>query len=120
MREKRNFSKEFKRKVVEEWVAGEIRPAQLSRKYEISPGLLYHWKRQYSRGKYDNEPATEALMAERIKELERMVGRLTMENDLLKKAMQLRLKNTDAYPVGRNGNSSARGKRGTSGNGARS
>jgi transposase len=59
---KRSFSKEFKRKVVEEWVAGQIGPAQLYRKYEISPGLLYNWKRQYGRGKYDNEPTSEVII----------------------------------------------------------
>ena len=85
------------RSFVEEWAAGQIGPAQLCRKYEISPGLLYHWKRQYSRGKYDNEPTGEALMEERIKELERMVGRLTMENDLLKKAIRLSMQKAQNY-----------------------
>lgn len=86
---RRGFTREFKRQVVEEWLSGAGGPAQLSRKYAISPGLLYHWKRQYSRGWYGNEPTTEGAMADRIKELERLVGRLTFENELLKKAVQV-------------------------------
>ena len=105
MKGKRSFSKEFKRRVVEEWAAGQIGPAQLCRKYEISPGLLYHWKRQYSRGKYDNEPTSEGIMMDRIKELERMVGRLTMENDLLKKAIQLSMRKAQNSQSRRNGSS---------------
>ena len=27
----------------------------------ISPSLLYHWKKQYSRGKLDSEPIEEAV-----------------------------------------------------------
>lgn len=39
---------------------GESRPAQLCRRYDITSSLLYHWKRQYSRGKFNNEPNEEA------------------------------------------------------------
>ena len=62
--------------------------AQLSRKYNISGGLVYHWKKLYERGKLDNEPTHDEALKERVKELECMVGRLTMDNDLLKKALQ--------------------------------
>ena len=99
---RRGFSREFKRQVVEEWLGGSAGPAQLSRKHAISPGLLYHWKRQYSRGRYENEPTTEGAMADRIKELERLVGRLTFENELLKKAVRVsssrRQRNGNVYP----------------------
>lgn len=88
MRKQRRFSVEFKRQVVEELLSGTLRPAQLCRRYDISSGLLYHWKRQYSRGRLDNEPTTEAAMAERIRSREQMVGRLTMENEFLKKALR--------------------------------
>jgi transposase len=88
MRDKRNFSPEFKRRVVEELLSGISTPAQITRKYNISGGLLYHWKKQYALGKFENEPRQDLVLKERIKELERMVGRLTMDNDLLKKALQ--------------------------------
>ena len=58
---------------------GISRPAQICRRYNISSSLLYHWKRQYSRGRFNNEPTEEAALKDRIEKLERLVGRLTLE-----------------------------------------
>ncbi|MCX6827671.1 MAG: transposase, partial [candidate division Zixibacteria bacterium] len=55
MNPKRKFSVELKQQVVEQLLSGTSSPAQLCRQYEISSSLLYHWKRQYSRGRYGNE-----------------------------------------------------------------
>ena len=88
MRNQRSFSLEFKRGVVEELLSGESRPAQLCRRYNISSSLLYHWKRQYSRGRFDNEPTEEAALKDRIEKLERLVGRLTLENEFLKRGLK--------------------------------
>lgn len=74
--------------MVEELLSGESRPAQLCRRHNISSSLLYHWKRQYSRGKFDNEPTDEAALKDRIEKLERLVGKLTLENELLKRGLQ--------------------------------
>jgi len=102
MRNQRSFSVEFKRQVVEELLSGESRPAQLCRRYNISPSLLYHWKRQYSRGKFSNEPTEEGALRDRIEKLERLVGKLTLENEFLKKGLQHSLNQSQ-----RNGKSSA-------------
>lgn len=88
MRNQRTFSLEFKRQIVEELVSGESRAAQLCRRHNISTGLLYHWKKQYVRGKFNNEPTEEAALKDRIEKLERLVGRLTLENEFLKKGLQ--------------------------------
>jgi transposase len=88
MRNQRSFSLEFKRQLVEEFLSGESRPAQLCRRYNISSSLLYHWKKQYSRGKFNNEPTEEGALRDRIEKLERLVGRLTLENEFLKKGLQ--------------------------------
>jgi transposase-like protein len=104
MRNQRTFSQEFKRQVVEELLTGESRPAQLCRRHNISPSLLYHWKKQYSRGKFNNEPTSEAALKDRIEKLERLVGRLTLENEFLKKGLQSSLSQHQ-----RNGKSSANG-----------
>ena len=101
---RRGFSLEFKRQVVEELLSGESRPAQLCRRHNISPSLLYHWKRQYSRGKFNNEPTEEAALKDRIEKLERLVGRLTLENEFLKKGLQNSLSQSS-----RNGKSSRGG-----------
>lgn len=88
MRQPRRFSPQFKRQVVEELLSGVSTPAQLSRRYEIATGLLYHWKRQYARGLFENAPNREALLEERVRQLEQLVGQLTLENQFLKKAVQ--------------------------------
>jgi len=108
MRNQRSFSLEFKRGVVEELLSGESRPAQLCRRYNISSSLLYHWKRQYSRGRFDNEPTEEAALKDRIEKLERLVGRLTLENEFLKRGLKNSLSqfNTNVKSL-RGGNNSS-------------
>lgn len=88
MRIQRRFSPEFKRQVIEELLSGVSTPAQLARRYEISSGLLYHWKERYALGGFDNVPSKEAALEERIRHLEQLVGKLTLENEFLKKAVQ--------------------------------
>jgi transposase len=88
MKKQRTFTAEFKRQVVEELVSGVSRPAQICRRHNISSSLLYRWKRQYGQGKFGNEPTEIAAMQDRIEQLERLVGKLTLENEFLKKALQ--------------------------------
>jgi len=104
MRNQRTFSQEFKCQVAEELLAGESRPAQLCRRHNISSSLLYHWKKQYGRGKFNNELTVETALKDRIEKLERLVGRLTLENKFLKKGLQNSLSQSE-----RNGKSSASG-----------
>ena len=92
---------EFKRQVVEELLSGESRPAQLCGRYNISSSILYHWKKQYCQGKFHNEPTEEATLKDRIEKLERLVGRLTLESEFLKKGLQ-----HSVNRFGRNGKSS--------------
>ena len=101
MRNQRSFSLEFKRRVVEELMSGESRPAQLCRRHNITSSVLYHWKKQYSRGKFNNEPTEEGALQDRIEKLERLVGKLTLENEFLKKGLQYSLSQSQ-----RNGKSS--------------
>ena len=104
MRNQRNFSLEFKRQVVEELMSGQSRPAQLCRRYNITSSVLYHWKDMYSRGRFNNEPTQEGALRDRIDKLERLVGKLTLENEVLKKAFQNSLSRSQ-----RNGKSSGYG-----------
>ena len=88
MKRQRRFPVELKRQVVEELLSGITSPAQLCRRHNISSGLLYYWKKQYSRGKFGNEATQEEALKDRVAKLEQMVGRLTMENEFLKKALE--------------------------------
>ena len=104
MKKQRIFSVEFKRQVVEDFLSGENGAAQLCRKYNICSSLLYHWKDQYSRGRFDNEPTREGAMRDKIEKLERLVGKLTLENEVLKRGLQNSLSQSQ-----RNGKSSSYG-----------
>jgi transposase len=88
VKHRRNFPIDLKRQVVEELLSGISTPAQLIRRYEISSGLLYHWKEQYARGRFNNEPTKEAALEDRVRQLEQLVGKPTLENEFLKKAVQ--------------------------------
>ena len=91
MRNQRTFSPEFKRQVVEELLSGVSTTAQLCRRHSLSSSLLYHWKRQYAKGAYENEPTQEAALEERVRQLEQMLGKVILENEFLKKAVRKRL-----------------------------
>lgn len=86
---RRKFSRDFKLQVVREVEAGKAQ-AQIAREHEISQHLISRWCRQHRRYKeraFSGQGRAHTDEA-RIANLERMVGRLTMENDLLKKVLQ--------------------------------
>jgi transposase len=90
MRERRRFSAAFKQQVIGELLSGVCSLAQLSRRHDVSSGLILYWKKRYEGGGGGVEGSghSEKQYVARIGELERMVGRLTMENELLKKAVE--------------------------------
>ena len=100
MKTQRRFRPEFKRQVIEELLGGVCSPAQLLRRYEISSGLLYHRRKHYAKGAFENPPDQTAALEERVRQLEQLVGKLTLENEFLKKAVQRSL-----APVQKNGSS---------------
>jgi transposase len=89
--QRRIFTGQFKLETVLEYLRGHKPTAQICRERDITENLLYRWKQQfYERAPhlFDQglaQPGRDAAQ-ERIAELERMVGRLTMELDILKKA----------------------------------
>ncbi len=69
--------------------------AELARKYQLSPHLLERWRGEWrAKGEAAFPGLGRRAMREpqddmqRIAELERKVGQMTMENDFLKKALQ--------------------------------
>src|SRR5918998_654400 len=89
--QRRAFNSQFKLETVLECLRGHKSTAQICRERDITENLLYRWKQQfYERAPhlFDQGPAQPSHDAaqDRIAELERMVGRLTMELDILKKA----------------------------------
>ena len=86
---RRAFSRDFKLQVVREVEAGKTQ-AQIAREHRISQTLISRWCRQHRRYKDRAFAGKGHAYTEdaRVAALERMVGKLTMENDLLKKVLQ--------------------------------
>ena len=85
----RKFSNEFKKHLVEQLLSG-VKVSEICRQYDIAKQVLTRWQKKYEQGDLDNAPKNGQLAAEiKIKELESLVGRLTLDNELLKKAVKL-------------------------------
>lgn len=90
---RKRFTREFKLKVVRAYESGTT-VAELTRQFDIHANLVYKWTQEYrnnpigafhgTASETDNVQTAE----QRIAELERIIGRLTVENDFLKKALQ--------------------------------
>jgi putative transposase len=93
-RERRSFDNDFKRQIVESIVSGSATQAELAREHRISPVLINRWKKDYKAGKFfENVSSRDMAKLElRIRELERLVGRLTLENEMLERARDLNTK----------------------------
>jgi transposase len=85
---RRIFTPDFKFQIVLELLTGEKRAAQLCREHQISETSLSRWRQQFlEHGARVFEDGSGApAEQERIAELERMIGRLTMELAAAKKA----------------------------------
>ena len=88
-RKRRNFTPEFKAEVVLEALSGESSQAEVCRRHNLSDEQLSKWKRQLLENAATLfEPADKQsdASAERITQLEQLVGRLTLALDIQKKA----------------------------------
>lgn len=90
MNQRRKFSADFKAQVVLEVLTGVKNPAQVCHEYGIKDSLLSRWKQEFltqAAQVFDRERGHESCKA-RIAELERLVGRLTLQLEIAKKASQ--------------------------------
>lgn len=91
---RRVFTAEFKREQVARIDRGEITAAELARELDVQPGLIRRWKYLIAHGSQlaastngEVVPAAELRAAEqRIRELERALGRKEMELEILRAA----------------------------------
>jgi transposase-like protein len=90
-RTRRDFSAEFKAKVVLEVISGSKSAAEICREYNLKPDLVSHWKNEFlSRAAqvFENGAKVDPQRA-RIEELERLAGKLSLELEIAKKALTL-------------------------------
>ena len=91
MSKHRTFTPEFKAQVVLEELTGVKDKAEICREHRLRPQVLARWKAEF----LERAPEIFATQPsrgdeqERIAELERMVGRLTMELEVAKKASNI-------------------------------
>jgi transposase-like protein len=90
MKERRKFDPEFKVRVVLEMISGQKGLMQASREYGIKDTVLSRWKQEFLEraSQVFEEPKATNHAEERIAELERMVGKLTMQLDVAKKVLR--------------------------------
>ena len=88
MAKHRSYSMEFKRQVAQEYLAGETLHG-LAKRHEVSRNLVRIWVAKYEAGSFDADVvAADIVQAKeaRIAALERLVGKLALENEFLKGA----------------------------------
>jgi transposase-like protein len=83
---RRQYSREQKEEMVQKTLSGKG-ILELGKENNISPGLINRWKRQYLNGELNsitNHQEIKKLQIQ-VAKLEQMIGKLTMENYILKK-----------------------------------
>ena len=91
MVQRRQFSAEFKAQMVLEVVSGAKTAAEICREHRLKPDLFSKWKSQLLRDApkvFQSLEQVDPAQAQ-IADLERMVGRLTLELEVAKKALTL-------------------------------
>src|SRR5919199_1137920 len=91
MNQRRSFTPQFKTRIVLEVLTKLQTMAQVCREYDLKEQVVTRWKAEFLERAptlFAADPQRDADQA-RIAELERLVGRLTMELEIAKKASQL-------------------------------
>jgi transposase len=85
---RRKFSPEQKAQLVIEILTGKRSVAEIARKEQIKDSMLYEWRAAFLRNapQVFTAASPDRAQEERMAELEQVIGRLTIENDALKKA----------------------------------
>jgi transposase len=90
-RRSRSFTPQFKAQVVLEVISGQRGASEAARLHKLKPELISRWKDialEGLEGLFEGDDRR-SRDQERIAELERMVGRLTMDLEVAKKAWNL-------------------------------
>ncbi len=94
---RRRWAAHEKKSMVDETYEEHQSVSSVARKHGIAPSQLFYWKRKMEAGALTAIGTEEGVVPEselkkvleRIKRLERLVGRLTEENDMLKEAVKI-------------------------------
>jgi transposase-like protein len=89
----RVFDREFKLDLMRQWTTGERTCVQLGREHGIGQSVLYRWRAEYlAQGEAAFSAATGSeveVLQRQVAQLEQALGKVTLENQLLKRGLQL-------------------------------
>lgn len=94
---RRRWAAEEKRQIVEETYFPGMSVSFVARKHGISPSQVFYWRRRMEEGALIAVGSEERVVPEsqmkqlrvRIRELERVLGKKTVENEILREAVKL-------------------------------
>jgi transposase len=89
-RERKSYTEEFKRSVVEHWKSSEKTAKQVAQEFGVNIWNLRDWNRQYGAVAKPLEgpvPKRAEEMKREIHQLRKELARVTMQRDILKKTM---------------------------------
>jgi transposase len=90
---RRRFSNDEKRQFLQEAMSSNESMSSVGRRYGLSVSLLFRWRRQLdgsgtpARKREDDARAEVRELRDRVRELERLLGRKTLESELLKQEL---------------------------------
>lgn len=92
---RRRWTTERKLQIIEESYAPGETVSSAARRHGVAPNLLYRWRRLLSEGGVVAVDADEPVtgnsevkkLEDRVRELERVLGRKTLENEILREAL---------------------------------
>ncbi|SMB82697.1 transposase [Deinococcus hopiensis] len=86
----RTYTREFKLDIVNQINGAHKTTAQLCREHALSPSLIHRWRKEVeARGEaaFTDQAKPDQSLEQRIAELERFCGQLSLENTILKKSL---------------------------------
>jgi transposase len=83
----RTYTPEFKVRVVMELISGKKSVSEASREYGIKDTVISRWRQEFMERapQIFEQPGSRDIQAERIAELERTLGRVTLQLEMAKK-----------------------------------
>jgi transposase len=94
---RRRYTAEEKVRLVEQTMQPGMTVSAVARLYGVAPSLLFQWRRRMSEGGQEAVRADEEVvplsrvreLENRVRELERLLGRKTMETEILREALEV-------------------------------
>lgn len=90
---RKTYQSDFKVRVVLESLQRNITIEQIRRRYQISASMVNKWRAMFKKNAYlafeSNQPTKVVQPGESLEELKKIIGELTVENLLLKKALSV-------------------------------